>query len=158
MGHTLISCVRQHLYFSNRFATQISISPFPPPLCFLCLMNSLYRRHVSCMYNIPYICIYIYIHTHIGYPTYLFMTKEYSGPPSMTGKGQHILPFGLGVKEMKSRFCSRRASLPPSLPPSLSPVRNLTEFWKVISVANSLKEAFLNLLGIHKQHASCKMN
>ena len=48
------------------------------------------------------------------------MKKEHSGPPPMKWKGQHIFPFGLCVKEMKSRFSSR--------PPSLPPVRNLTEF------------------------------
>ena len=50
------------------------------------------------------------------------MKKEHPGPPPMKWKGQHIFPFGLCVKEMKSRFSSR--------PPSLPPVRNLTEFWK----------------------------
>ena len=48
------------------------------------------------------------------------MKKEHPGPPPMKWKGQHIFPFGLCVKEMKSRFSSR--------PPSLPPVRNLTEF------------------------------
>ena len=48
------------------------------------------------------------------------MNKEHPGPPPMKWKGQHIFPFGLCVKEMKSRFSSR--------PPSLPPVRNLTEF------------------------------
>ena len=50
------------------------------------------------------------------------MKKEHPGPPPMKWKGQHIFPFGLCVKELKSRFSSRLPSLPP--------VKNLTEFWK----------------------------
>ena len=55
------TCFRQNLDFSIGFATEISIFTLPPPLlCFLCLIYSFYRKHVSCVCNISNISnIYI---------------------------------------------------------------------------------------------------
>ena len=52
MGRTVMSCFCQILDFIIGFATKISIFKHPPLLRFLCLINSFYRRYVSCMYNI----------------------------------------------------------------------------------------------------------
>ena len=52
MGRPVISCFRQNLDFSIRFADKSRFSPFPPLLRFLCLINSFYRKYVSCVYNI----------------------------------------------------------------------------------------------------------
>ena len=51
MGRPVISCFCQNLDFSIGFAS--NISNFTPPLLrFLCLINSFYRRYVSCVYTI----------------------------------------------------------------------------------------------------------
>ena len=47
-----ISCFRQNLDFSIGFATKISIFKLRPLFRFLCLINSFYRRYVSCVYTI----------------------------------------------------------------------------------------------------------
>ena len=52
MGRPVISCFRQNLDFSIGFATKISTLTLPPLLRFLCLINSFYRKYVSCVYNI----------------------------------------------------------------------------------------------------------
>ena len=67
MGRPVISCVDQNLDFTIGFVTQVSSFTSPWLLRFLCLINSLYSRYVSCMYNvcnisnkhlidIPYMC------------------------------------------------------------------------------------------------------
>ena len=51
MGRTVMSCFCQNLDFIIGTATKTSFFKCPPPLRFLCLINSFYRRYVSCMYN-----------------------------------------------------------------------------------------------------------
>ena len=52
MGRPAISCFRQNPDFSIGFATKILIFTNPPLVRFLCLINSFYRKYVSCVYNI----------------------------------------------------------------------------------------------------------
>ena len=47
-----ISCFRQKLDFTLYFTIKTSIFKLWPLFRFLCLINSFYRRYVSCMYNI----------------------------------------------------------------------------------------------------------
>ena len=52
MGRPVISFFRQNLDFSIGSATEIENFTLPTPLlCFLCLINSFYKRYVPCMYN-----------------------------------------------------------------------------------------------------------
>ena len=47
-----ISCFRQHLDFTLYFTIKTSIFKLRPLFRFLCLINSFYRRYVSCVYTI----------------------------------------------------------------------------------------------------------
>ena len=67
---------------SIEFATKISMFKLRPFWGFLCLINSLYRRYVSCVYNICYYIYiiyieYIYIYIYPIYPIYCFTISCY---------------------------------------------------------------------------------
>ena len=47
-----ILCFRQYLDFTLYFTINTSILKLRPLFRFLCLINSFYRRYVSCIYNI----------------------------------------------------------------------------------------------------------
>ena len=75
-----ISCFCQNLDFTLYFTIETSIFKLRPLFRFLCLINSFYRRYVSCMYNISNIYpIYI---QYIQYIPYICYEKRTPGTPS----------------------------------------------------------------------------